>query len=199
MQQSYYPKYLPYLHQVLLKTICVSLLIPSFLFVGCQTLRDSGSEVELPPNHLEIQSQAFKATFEETWQAVHIAMLRYRLQIDNQETGIVGTEMSPDSPAYQPPFSISSAKSGRRSQIEVRLLRGKLGRVPSTRVIIQKRIERQTSIVDEAESIASDGWEERALLYRIHRELLIFRGLQRHQKHQEQKQRQAVEDGDEAS
>ena len=176
------------------KSLVSRLFFAALLLTGCQTLAPKRSKPVL-----DVPAQAFPSSFEDVWQATHVAMIKYRLQVDNQETGLVMSELSADSPAYQPPFPINSQKVGRKSQIEVRLIRGQIGARPSTKVIVQKRIEQQSTIVDDSQTIVSDGWEERAILYRIERELTIFRALQRFQKRQEYKQKKAVEASEEKS
>ncbi len=164
-------------------------LLCSFILSGCALLQPADTSKNRP-----IPSQVFAHSFEDVWQAAHVALIKYRLRVDNHEAGIVETENVADTQFYSPPFQVSSDQVGYRYRLELRFVKGAVGKKPSTRVAIFKRIERQTTIVDERELVASDGLEEKALLYRIERELIIQSGLKRAQKRNELKDQQKQEE-----
>ena len=133
-----------------------------------------------PP--MEPPTQAFSAKYDEVWRAAHLAMIKYKLRIDNSETGILETEQIKEDEVYNPPFPTVSKRPGFRYKIQLKMLKGTIEGKRSTKVTIVKTLENVKNFVDEAEAVISDGLEEQAILYRIERELIIEQGLQRSQK-----------------
>ena len=58
-------------------------------------------------------------------------------------------------------------------------LKGKLKQKESIRVVVTKLIERQRDFFAPGEDLASDGIEEKMILYRIEREVLIEEALKK--------------------
>lgn len=160
---------------------------------GCTTA------YKLPIREGEVPSQVFVASKEDVWQAAHVALLKYRLRVDNVEAGVIETESMTEPPGYSPPMKLNSSAPGRKYFLELRFVQGVYRGRASFRVSVLKKIEENLNIIDGSRVVPSDGWEEQALLYRIERELNVFRGLKKLQRKMELEQRKRVRDAGEVS
>lgn len=124
-------------------------------------------------------SQVFFAKYDSVEAALKQAMIRYPQRVDNTEAGIFETDYVRGDSRFQPAHSDQEYSSGYRYRLLVRMVRGKAGNRNAVNVQIIKKIELARDFFSEPEPLASDGLEERAILYRINRELVIGRGIQK--------------------
>lgn len=120
----------------------------------------------------------FFQSYDAVWRAAQIA-LRYPISINVMETGQLETDWVRMSDGFQAPGSDARPSAGTRFRIVALLVKGMVNDRPSVRVTLTKVVERQKDFFSEPERIESDGLEERLLMYRIQRELVIEEAIRR--------------------
>lgn len=108
-----------------------------------------------------------------------MAVIKYSMAQNNQDTGYIETEYIKGSDGWLPPEVERKPSSGIKYKLILTFTRGKIEGRESTRVSLQKKIEVQRDFFSEPESLNSDGLEEKILFYRIERELLISEALRK--------------------
>lgn len=144
---------------------------------GCQMY--PGKKAPNPQDQLNRPfQQEYIASYEAVWRAAQISV-RYPISLNNMDTGQLETDWIRALEGFVPPDQKKAPSSGMRYKIVLTLVRGKkLGR-PSVRVTLRKIVERQRDFFAEPESIMTDGLEEKVVLYRMERELIIQEALKR--------------------
>lgn len=130
--------------------------------------------LKLPP------SKIYFANFESVWRAA-LTSLRYSITEQNQETGYIETDfIKPGDGSWIRPDEKTQASPGFRYRISLSFVRIKTdnGR-NGVRVTAEKKIERLRDFFSDPETIESDFLEEKTILYRIDRELLIEDALKK--------------------
>lgn len=120
----------------------------------------------------------FENDLETVWRAIQLAMKKYPVQINDQESGIFETQFIRGEKAWISPPRTELPSGGQRYKISIRALKGKTS-VQSTQVSILKRAEIQRDFFSEVEKEPSDGLEEASIMYRIEREIAIEKALQK--------------------
>jgi hypothetical protein len=157
--------------QWITSTLVISSL--SILTGGCATKTLKPEEVV----KTQTKQKVFLSPYDEVWRAAH-TVLKYPIVNENQDTGLIETDyikaqdgfVAPDQPL---------PSSGLRYKITMIFAKGKSQGQESVRVTIDKKIEKLRDFFSEAETLASDGLEEKVLFYRMERELLISKGLRK--------------------
>lgn len=106
-------------------------------------------------------------------------MSRYPMRINNVDTGTLETDYIKGARVWRAPDEKKRPPSGMRYIIRVQVLRGQTASKEAIKVVIDKRIEVKKNFFIDPKIKASDGLEERMLLYRINRELKIEKALER--------------------
>jgi hypothetical protein len=164
------------LHARLLIFKILCLLTLAFAMSGCQTATDRLDQklkIGVPV------VQVFFAKYEEVEAALKLAMLKYPQRVDNTEAGIFETDYVKGDGRFKPPHKGVEYSSGYRYRILIRLVRGKTDEKSAVKVVVLKQIESQHDFFADPGALPSDGLEEEVILYRIGRELLINRALQK--------------------
>ncbi|MBL7543011.1 MAG: hypothetical protein JNL11_04300 [Bdellovibrionaceae bacterium] len=128
----------------------------------------------LPP------SRVFTASYDNVWRAA-LTVLKYSITEQNQETGHIETDyVKPSDGGWTRPDGGTNISAGMRYKISMSLVRvqTKNGSV-GVKVTVDKKIERVRDFFSDPEPIDSDHLEEKALLYRIDRELVIEETLRK--------------------
>lgn len=154
----------------------INLLSVLVLSTGCTFLQ---SGVEKPDEVIRKQTKQkiFLAPYDEVWRAAHTA-LKYPIVNENQDTGVIETEFIKAQDGFIAPDQVLNS-SGMRYKITMLFAKGKTQGKESVRLTIDKKMERLRDFFSDAESLVSDGLEEKVLFYRIERELLISKGLKK--------------------
>ncbi|RME15424.1 MAG: hypothetical protein D6797_06600 [Bdellovibrio sp.] len=121
-------------------------------------------------------AEVYKASFEDVWRAVQVVMSDYPLKVNNIDSGILETEILRKEDIWNPPIERPSSY---RYKISVQVLKGHVGKAVATRVKIQKRILLKKDFFSSGRWLSGDGLEERALLYRIGREIKVHKLLEK--------------------
>ena len=134
-----------------------------------------------PESFIGPREEVLFADFEEVWRATNIALQSYPLRLSNMDEGLVETDDVKGYRAWRAPFP-QSKPSGMNYRISIRVVRGTSESKVATKVIILKDARIQRDFFSNTRQIPSDGLEEKALLYRIKREIQIERALSAAQK-----------------
>lgn len=148
-----------------------------FIFIlalsGC-ALTSSKHEVNTGP-YVKI----FKGQYDDIWRAAQKVLIDYPIRVNNSETGILQTDSIKGSKAFVPPHSDENYSSGYRYRLLVRMARGSNKKDPAVKVTVSKDIEIQRDFFAKPEPINSDGLEEKVILYRMEREILIDKAIKK--------------------
>lgn len=123
--------------------------------------------------------KTFPASFEEVWSATQKAFSAYPVQTNNIDLGIIESALIRGSQLWSAPHLEKTSFSGVRYRLLGRVIKGMLDKRKATKVIIEKRMEMQKDFFSQSEPLKSDGLEELALMYRIQREIIIQRAIQK--------------------
>lgn len=125
--------------------------------------------------------EVFFADPETVDRAIAQVMVKYPQKIANLEAGLLETDYIKGDARFKPAHKDVKYGSGYRYKIIVRTVRGKNAGKPAVKVQVLKQVEQQRDFFADPERLKSDGLEEKAILYRIDREIKIDRALQKYQ------------------
>lgn len=131
------------------------------------------------PSVIEPLEDTYNAPFENVWRATQLALAKYPLRVNNIDIGVIETEFIRGPKAWHDPDLKKGTSGGRSYRLKVRLIRGKNSFGSATKVSIYKEIKYQKNFFSNAKVLPSSGLEELTLLYRIDRELLVEKTIER--------------------
>lgn len=155
----------------------------SFILIGL-FISGCGSKVlqpETPEAIIERSSQQriFYAPYDEVWKAAH-SVIKYTIAAENQDFGVIETDYIKAVDGWLPPFRTRAQFPSSRYKIVMSFARGKKSEAQeNVRVTIEKKIEVFKDFISEVKIVGSDGLEEKAIFYRIERELIIAKALKK--------------------
>jgi hypothetical protein len=141
----------------------------ALLCSGCALFRENAG----PPTSYAPREQFFTANFEVVWRAAQRALQAYPMRINNMDTGIIETETIRGYKAWMPPYEAAGASGGFAYYLSIHLIKGSAEAHETVKVSILKSAQLNSDFFAEPKNLASDGLEERTILYRIGRELAI--------------------------
>src|SRR4051812_18618242 len=141
-------------------------------------------ERNAPPKYYGPREQVFFATFEEVWRAVNLVLQPYPLRISNMDQGLLETDGIRGYKIWVPPYKSDVNSAGESYRLTIHVIKGALEKKAATKVTLVKDTELQTDFFSDPKNVPSDGLEEKAILYRISREIQIERALAKAQKKQ---------------
>lgn len=154
-------------------TLSLTLLVTLLSFSGCAT--NSGKpEVKFGP-----RAQVYRASFDVVWLATQKALTQYPLRVNNMDLGLLETDIIKGSDVWVPPHIKKRSSGGVRYRLIVRLVKGNVRGNPRVKVTVEKKMTKKRDFFAKSKKMPSDGLEEKALLYRIEREIVIEKALQR--------------------
>ena len=119
-------------------------------------------------------SRTFKAPYADVWRAIQQTLLNYPMNVNNMEIGHLQTLYITGQQRYQPPHKKrKDLPNGYQYRLDIHLIKGK----KKTKVIVSKKARLQKDFFSKPKELGSDGFEEKAFLYRVQRELLIEKML----------------------
>lgn len=134
---------------------------------------------DVAPNRpVRYKQKVFYSTYDEVWRAAHAA-LKYPIVVDNQDTGVIETDYIKGIDGWLLPESSAPSSSGLRYKITLLFAQGKFEGKDSIRVTIEKKIEVLRDFFSDPQSLESDSLEEKVIFYRIEREIIINKALQK--------------------
>lgn len=147
--------------------------------VGCESL-----ELATHDNRVQralenaYQQKVYFATYESVWRAAQVA-LKYPIALNNMDNGILETDWVRALDGFLPPGNKKIPSAGIKYRIQLTLVKGRFQNRDSVKVTVRKVIQRTKSFYDEPEPLPTDALEEKVILYRIERELIIFDALKK--------------------
>ncbi len=106
-----------------------------------------------------------------------LALEDYPIEVENNETGRLKTESIQTGTIWKPSFTDKPGDSASKYTIHIKLIKGRIDSVPVVKALVLKKIFVQKGFMNVPERQASDGMEERAVLYRIFREISIEKAI----------------------
>jgi hypothetical protein len=125
-----------------------------------------------------IYQKIFYFPYDNVWRAAQLA-LKYPIAVNNMDHGVLETDFIKADDGFTPPGLEQPPSSGIRYKISLILAKGKVEGREGIRVTINKQVEKKRDFFSEAESLPTDGLEEKILFYRIERELIIDEALKK--------------------
>ncbi len=113
--------------------------------------------------------------YEKVWKAAQL-VIKYPLVVSNMDTGVIETDVLKGNDGFIPPGKKSNP-DGLRYIIRIQLIKGKTKNKESVKVVVAKIVQLARDFFSEPESIVSDGLEEKAIFYRIEREIGIQQAI----------------------
>lgn len=157
------------------------LWITSFLFLtSCGLLELQEDKVNKRRSAVLPPARVFQYSYDSVWRST-LSVLKYSITDQNQETGHIETDyIKPADGGWTRPDGSSNVSAGIRYKIAISLVRvrtenGKTG----VKVTVDKKLERIKDFFSDPESLDSDHLEEKAILYRLERELVIEEALKK--------------------
>lgn len=162
-----------------LHTSLATLLISTSLVsvVGCAAFRSTAP----PPQTMDPVEQVYPVKFDAIWLATQKAMAAYPMRVNNMDLRVLETDTIKSEKYWNPPH-LSLLKTGDEYKMIVRVIEGELDGVDAQKVSVSKIVHRKKDFFSVKRQVPSTGLEEKALLYRIKRELVIEKALERAQK-----------------
>ena len=137
---------------------------------GCAT-------VKLKSETITPVSKVFHADYQKTWSAVMLALEDYPIEVENNEKGFLKSEPIQEETIWKLPFIDESKLKSAKYTLYIKLLKGKIGSRPVVKVRVLKKIKVQKGFIDEPIRVPSNSLEEKAILYRIMREINIEKAI----------------------
>ncbi|MBC87244.1 MAG: hypothetical protein CL677_08710 [Bdellovibrionaceae bacterium] len=157
----------------------IGVILGSLLFFGCAGF----DKTPTPTLSFLSHSKLYRGSYDKVWRSIQIALSSYPIKVNNIDTGLIETRSVADNEIFKVPFEDSKASNGRRYIIKIRVIR----MVPkdgneqksAVKVIVKKDITLKRDFFAAPERLRSNGIEEKTILYRVGRELLIDRVIEK--------------------
>jgi hypothetical protein len=124
-------------------------------------------------------SRVVRGNYDEVWRAVQKSLAGYPIQVNNIDQGLIETDAVKVGQLWLPPFEKSPKAPNVKYSLQVRVIKGQSQNQESAQVSVRKRLSLQRDFFSNEEDVGSDGLEEKALLYRIEREMQIERSIKK--------------------
>ena len=106
-----------------------------------------------------------------------LALEDYPIETEDNEKGALKTESIQTETIWKYPFERERALTAAKYTIHIKLIKGTVKSKPMVKVRILKKILEQKGFIEDPKRIPSDGLEEKAILYRILREINIEQAI----------------------
>jgi hypothetical protein len=133
------------------------------------------------------RDQVYKASYEEVWRASNLVLQPYPLRVSNMDQGTLETDVIHGFKVWMPPYKPDSATAGQSYKLTLKILRGNFSGGPAIKVSVLKEASTQHDFFSDPKNMPTDGMEEKAILYRISREIQVERALTKAQKRKNKK------------
>lgn len=125
------------------------------------------------------QVKLFYGSYDEVWRALQKSLIRYPIQVNNIDTGLIETEPIRGDTIWISPLHPKGKPLQYKYVLSVRVTKGQSGGQDSVRVAITKSILLEKDFFSGESRTDGDGHEELALLYRLEREMALEHSLRR--------------------
>ncbi len=136
-------------------------------FSGCS----SYEQFEQIAEEAEIPTKMFKATYNQTWQAVLEIMQKYDLKIKNQEAGVVKTRWIDNTNQlnFNEAFGSQDMVKAARFKLIINVIKGFRGTREVSKVSVFKRQMIEKDFLQGWKVVRTDSILENTILYRVER------------------------------
>ena len=141
-----------------------------------------------PVKYYGPREEVYFANFEEVWRSLNLVLQPYPLRVSNMDQGMLETDSIRGNRVWSPPYKGGKTAGGEMYRLTIRVIKGAFENRAATKVTIVKESNLQPDFFSDPRALPSDGLEEKAILYRIRREIEIERALAKAQKKQNQAQ-----------
>ncbi len=143
------------------------ILIFLLLLNGCS----SYEQFEQIAEEAEIPTKMFKATYNQTWQAVLEIMQKYDLKIKNQEAGVVKTRWIDNTNQlnFNEAFGSQDMVKAARFKLIINVIKGFRGSREVSKVSVFKRQMIEKDFLQGWKVVRTDSILENTILYRVQR------------------------------
>lgn len=124
------------------------------------------------------QQRIFYAPYDNVWRAAH-SVIKYTIATENQDFGTIETDYIKSVDGWLPPYKKRPDYPSSRYKLFFTFAKGKTNGKESTRVTIEKKIESFKNIISDTQNVETDGSEEQAIFYRMERELIVTRAIEK--------------------
>ncbi len=157
-----------------LRTLLAILSIFSMTLGGCALFT---SPEEVRPNTPYVR--VFESSYDEVWRAIQKALANYPIQLNNIDQGIIETDTIKGDQIWHPPYNQKNKKMIARYTLQVKVAKGRVQNNDSTRVTLIKKQSVTKDFFSGDVELASDGLEEKAIFYRVEREIKLESSLRK--------------------
>lgn len=109
-----------------------------------------------------------------------LALEDYPIETEDNEKGFLKTENIRTETIWKFPFEQERTLSAATYALHIKLIKGTVGSRPVVKVRILKKILERKGFIEDPKRIPSHGLEEKAILYRILREINIEQAIINH-------------------
>ena len=150
-----------------------SLALSLFLFFGASC--SSYKQFRYITEEFEIPTQVLKADYNQSWLAVLQVMKKYDMQLQDQEAGVIKTRWIDNTIEmnFADSFGGKDAVKSAKFKLIVNIIKGFRGKREVTKVTVFRRQMIEQDFLQGWKVVPSDGNMEKAILYRISREIEI--------------------------
>ncbi len=142
-------------------------IVISSLFLSCASYEQFDQITE----NTEIPTQTYKATYNQTWQAVLEIMQQYDLKTNNQEAGVVKTRWIDNTNQlnFNEAFGSQDMVKAARFKLIINVIKGFRGAREVSKVSVFKRQMVEKDFLQGWKVVRTDSILENTILYRIRR------------------------------
>lgn len=115
--------------------------------------------------------------YDKIWRATQKALINYPIRMNNIDTGQIETDVIRGLKVWTPPHRPDAKEPGLRYFLRLSLIKGDVKGQSSVEVNVEKVKTVEKNFFAEEKRLPSDGLEEESILYRIERELVLERSL----------------------
>jgi len=152
-------------------------IFSSLIFSGCAVFDSTPP----PPTTMDPMEEVYMASFDGVWLATQRALAAYPMRVNNMDLKVLETDFIKSNQYWAPPH-MPKLGSGDKYKLVVKIMEGELDGRSAQKVSVTKEVYRQKDFFAPKNRVPSSSFEEKALLYRIGRELLIEKALEKAQK-----------------
>lgn len=158
-------------------------VLPLFVFILISICNNACSLFETQPDPKTTSLKkgptqtVFFANKDVVWRAAKLT-LKYPLVVDNEDAGVLETEYIKAADGWVAPGELPTT-AGVRYKIIMQFVKGRVDGRESTRVTLNKKMEILKDFFSEPEPLPSDGLEEKVILYRMNREIIVSETLRK--------------------
>ena len=146
-----------------------------FIIIGLLSSCSSYKQFEYLTQEVEIPNKVYKSTYTQTWNAVISVVNKYDLALQNQESGTIKTKWIDNTLKlnFSDSFGSSDSVKAARFKLIINVIKGYKDSREVTKVTIFKRQMIKQDFLQGWKVVPTDRIQEKTILYRIGRSIII--------------------------